>query len=239
MDRAIASGAIGREFESLRAHQISRAAFVWEILRCAQDFGCGLPLRSRPQDASSSNLSGRTRFPEPLLCGKSFAALRISAAGSRCAHARKTPQVRISPGAPDFPSRFCVGNPSLRSGFRLRAPAALMPAKRLKFESLRAHHPNSRSTRFRRARALPLTDVIPNRRIAAVRNPLSQRPPHRAFSTVSFNPIVFRSALNFRAATCSGEKPRSSNNLLPGLLSRWGKVLARVAYGSRLQAERI
>src|SRR5713101_9751748 len=29
-------------------------------------------------------------------------------------------------------------DPSLRSGFRLRAPAALTPARRLKFESLRA-----------------------------------------------------------------------------------------------------
>src|SRR5260370_34658553 len=30
-------------------------------------------------------------------------------------------------------------DPSLRSGFRLRAPASLTPAKRLKFDSLRAH----------------------------------------------------------------------------------------------------
>ena len=49
LDRAIASGAIGREFESLRARQQSRG-------------------------------SGRAR---------SIAALRISPAGSRCAHARK------------------------------------------------------------------------------------------------------------------------------------------------------
>jgi hypothetical protein len=64
MDRAIASGAIGREFESLRAHQIL------PILR--------------------------------LKCG---------------------------------------------SGFRLRAPASLTPAKRLKFESLRAHQTSFRKTR--------------------------------------------------------------------------------------------
>ena len=36
LDRAIASGAIGREFESLRARQLM------PILRAAQDFGCGL-----------------------------------------------------------------------------------------------------------------------------------------------------------------------------------------------------
>src|SRR5271154_690059 len=62
MDRAIASGAIGREFESLRAHH---------------------------------------KFPDP----------------------------------------------STGSGFRLRAPAPLTPARRLKFESLRAHQ---FSTRFPR-----------------------------------------------------------------------------------------
>ena len=28
-----------------------------EVLRCAQDFACGLPLRSRPQIGSSSNPS--------------------------------------------------------------------------------------------------------------------------------------------------------------------------------------
>src|SRR5271169_5720337 len=34
--------------------------------------------------------------------------------------------------------QFLVKGPSLRSGFRQRAPASLTPAKRLKFESLRA-----------------------------------------------------------------------------------------------------
>jgi hypothetical protein len=145
MDRAIASGAIGREFESLRAHHSGLASFPQrsfaqtrlrvsaagsrfaharktpqvrispgapfrsgffssEILRPnqAQDFGCGLPLRSRPQNASSSNLSGRT-IPVWLLFLRD-------------------------------PS------PKPGSGFRLRAPASLTPAKHLKFESLRAHH---------------------------------------------------------------------------------------------------
>ena len=76
MDRAIASGAIGREFESLRAHQIlprfllGLRSFAKNL---AQDFGCGLPLRSRPQNASSSNLSGRTILPRFLLGLRSFA----------------------------------------------------------------------------------------------------------------------------------------------------------------------
>jgi hypothetical protein len=64
-----------------------------------------------------------------------LAMLGISAAGSRSAHARKTPQVRISQGPPCFPL-----DTSLRSAFRLRAPAPLTPARRLKFESLRARH---------------------------------------------------------------------------------------------------
>jgi hypothetical protein len=34
-----------------------------EIPRFARDFACGLPLRSRPQDGSSSILSGRTILP--------------------------------------------------------------------------------------------------------------------------------------------------------------------------------
>ena len=56
LDRASAFGAEGWEFESLRAHQSH------QILRqkMAQDFGCGLTLRSRPQNASSSSLSGGT-----------------------------------------------------------------------------------------------------------------------------------------------------------------------------------
>src|SRR5208337_3779067 len=61
LDRAAASGAVGREFESLRARQ----------------FPAAIPLLPR-----------------------SRASLGISPAGSRFAHARKTAQVRISPGAP-------------------------------------------------------------------------------------------------------------------------------------------
>src|SRR5580704_10741747 len=60
--------------------------------------------------------------------------LRISAAGSRFAHARKTPQPTIS----RRPSIFGPVEPveieilrKERSGFRLRAPASLTPAKRL------------------------------------------------------------------------------------------------------------
>src|SRR5271169_1653283 len=70
MDRAIASGAIGREFESLRAHHSSD--------------------------------------PSPEM------RLRTSAAGSPFhfvqSHARKTPQVRISPGAPEFLLSEAVSN---------------------------------------------------------------------------------------------------------------------------------
>src|SRR5207245_5786357 len=67
-----------------------------EILRCAQDFACGLPsLRaSRPQTGSSLNL------PVPTTCSwRSFAALRISPADSRryAPHSRKTVQVQICP----------------------------------------------------------------------------------------------------------------------------------------------
>jgi hypothetical protein len=36
---------------------------ILEIPRVARDFACGLPLRSRPQDGSSSIHSGRTILP--------------------------------------------------------------------------------------------------------------------------------------------------------------------------------
>src|SRR5947208_7259454 len=55
------------------------------ILRCAQDFGTRL---KRRVTASTPNLSGRAIIPDPSL------RLGISAAGSRYAHARKTPQLR-------------------------------------------------------------------------------------------------------------------------------------------------
>ncbi len=45
LDRANASGALGREFESLRARQRPASlSHRLEILRSAQDFACGLPL---------------------------------------------------------------------------------------------------------------------------------------------------------------------------------------------------
>src|SRR5713101_6078996 len=91
------------------------------IPRCARDFACGLPLRSRPQNGSS--------FVPEISIG-SLAALGISPAGSRFAHARKTAQVSCQRSALD---------PSLRSGFRLRAPASLTPAKRLKFRARDQH----------------------------------------------------------------------------------------------------
>src|SRR5438093_102252 len=60
---------------------------------------------------------------------RSFAALRISPAGSRSAHARKPAQVQVQPPPPSF-----TLDPSLRSGFR---HAAQTPRKRLKLESNR------------------------------------------------------------------------------------------------------
>src|SRR5260370_39266696 len=47
-------------------------------------------------------------------------------------------RVPLCPPIISFTFRLSLG-PSRRSGFRLRAPAALTPAKRLKFESLTAH----------------------------------------------------------------------------------------------------
>src|SRR5208337_950832 len=57
------------------------------LARIARDFGSGLPLRSRPQNASSYSRSASN------LLDPSPESLGISAAGSRFAHARKTPQV--------------------------------------------------------------------------------------------------------------------------------------------------
>jgi hypothetical protein len=69
VDRALRFERRGWEFKSLRVRQYHREdpyppalrvrqSLRNQILRCAQDFGCGLPLRSRPQSASSSSLSG-------------------------------------------------------------------------------------------------------------------------------------------------------------------------------------
>jgi hypothetical protein len=52
------------------------------VLRFAQDFGCGLPLRSRPQAPQLTGPAAKSFGPG------SFALLRISAAGHRFAHAR-------------------------------------------------------------------------------------------------------------------------------------------------------
>jgi hypothetical protein len=51
-------------------------------LSCAQDFACGLPLRSRPQ-----------RLRKESRSFDSLRSLRISPAGSRSAHARRTAQL--------------------------------------------------------------------------------------------------------------------------------------------------
>src|SRR5579864_1375129 len=49
----------------------------------------------------------------------------------------RVPGVRIPLPPPlSGPKSFDTAGPSLRSGFRLQAPASLTPAKRLKFESL-------------------------------------------------------------------------------------------------------
>src|SRR5436309_10446195 len=74
------------------------------VLRCAQDFACGLPLRSRPQPGSNFNHSRTSpRWDNQVVCRN------------------------LVDGA---------FGPSLRSGFRLRAPAALTPATLAQFQLL-------------------------------------------------------------------------------------------------------
>src|SRR5437667_8299803 len=48
-------------------------------------------------------------------------------------------RLRVQPPPPLVTISCGAGGPSLRSGFRLRAPAPLTPANRLKFESNRRH----------------------------------------------------------------------------------------------------
>jgi hypothetical protein len=50
-------------FESLGAANLLAKIHLVEVLRCAQDFGSGLPLHSRPLNASSSNPWGAANFP--------------------------------------------------------------------------------------------------------------------------------------------------------------------------------
>jgi hypothetical protein len=63
----------------------------------AQDFACGLPLRSRPQCARSFAAlrisAPGSRLRSRPQCARSFAALRISAPGSRL---RLTPGKRLN-----------------------------------------------------------------------------------------------------------------------------------------------
>src|SRR5205814_6390311 len=94
-------------------------------------------------------------FSERLRRRRSFAALRISPAGSRSAHARKPAQVRVQPPPPNF-----TLDPSLRSGFRLRAPAPLTPANRLKFESNRRHQISRQVLRCARLHATSWMEEI-------------------------------------------------------------------------------
>src|SRR5207249_9616169 len=84
---------------SFAAFSFTQTSWMEEILRCAQDFGTRL---RRRVNASSSSPTAATRFSERLRRRRSFAALRISPAGSRSAHARKPAQVRFQPPPPDF-----------------------------------------------------------------------------------------------------------------------------------------
>src|SRR5271165_1551817 len=71
----------------------------------------------------------------------------LKAPASKADEPERAPGVRISPSPPVLETKFELRDPSRRSGFRLRAPAALTPAKRLKFESppLRQFYPKSHS----------------------------------------------------------------------------------------------
>src|SRR6266404_9401113 len=71
-------------------------------------------------EVGSSILSGRTISLLNPAYRRSLALLGISPAGSRFAHARKTAQVRFSPGAPFY----------LPKGFSIWTPAIICPAFR-------------------------------------------------------------------------------------------------------------
>jgi hypothetical protein len=85
------------------------------------------------------NLYTWVRFPPAPPSLRSFATLRISPAGSRCAHARKTAQVRFSPAPPGFEvlryaQDFACGLP-LRS--RPQNGSSSIPTRASRFEVLR------------------------------------------------------------------------------------------------------
>jgi hypothetical protein len=90
------------------------------------------------QKVGSSNLSGRARFaPEIPRCARDF-GWRLPLAAARLAHAAKTPQVRISQGAPCYPKSLAGADPSQKAlgisagGSRSPLRASLTPPKRLK-----------------------------------------------------------------------------------------------------------
>ena len=132
----------------------------------SQDFPVKFPVsREFGPESGSHETPSTARFKGPST------PLRISPAGSRFAHARKTAQVRIPLSPPDLK----VLRP--RSGFRQRAPASLTPAKRLKiplcpaFSRCSEHDAN---------------------RVWAQENPASN-PVNEAFITASFSqPFDFK-----------------------------------------------
>jgi hypothetical protein len=141
LDRASGYEPEGREFESLRAHHLPRKHFR---SRSFANERSGFRLRSpglrvrpasRPQIASSSNLSGRTIFPGSWFSDRdpSRKALRISAAVSRPSRALGlTPANRLkfeSLRAHHLPRKHFRSRSfaNERSGFRQEALAAPTP----------------------------------------------------------------------------------------------------------------
>src|SRR5581483_10197131 len=170
----------------------STLIFSSPILRFAQDFGCRLPLRSRLQNASSSNL------PVPTILSR----------------------------ASFLHPHFFFTDPSLRSGFRLQAPASLTPAKRLKFKSARPDHSLScqlSPPSFFLHRSFASLSISPagSRFAHACKTPQVQICPSRPFSLVpAFSTLIFSSPIlrfaqdfGFRLPLRSRLQNASSSNL--------------------------
>src|SRR5512142_3498553 len=136
---------MSRSFAPLRTSAVgSRCAHAHKrkVLRSALDFGCGLALRSRPQQKGPSLRSGLRLWARASLTPtteRSFAPLWTSAVGSRFAHAHNRKVLR---SALDFGcglalrSRPQQKGPSLRSGLRLWARASLTPTTERSFAPL-------------------------------------------------------------------------------------------------------
>jgi hypothetical protein len=101
--------------------RVPSSAPVIEVLRCAQDFACRLPLRSRPQTGSSSHKATRFSCRDAAERGASPSSLRPTALCGRVQRAERVPVGFLSDVPASAGQRLlrrhhgCLGGGTVRS----------------------------------------------------------------------------------------------------------------------------